>query len=143
MLGAQHQFLVGMHSSEVSYPVINIVVALTKVEINNIDRIYFTNLQVFLAYIDIFSYSFRGAIKHSLKIVKLPVVLQFNNNQLIMTILGQNVNTIKLIGFAFLVAFAFQDSIYFNILVQQFTQKTFKNPEIGLVTQQAFNSPVK
>ena len=66
-----------MDALENSSPVINIVFALTQIEVSNGYRDHFFDFGIRLSFFDVFGDHFRSAIKHSMEVVVLFAVLYF------------------------------------------------------------------
>ena len=140
---AEQKFLVRVHPREMRGSMIYVVVSLTQIEINDVYRINFANFYVLFADVDVFGYGLAYPKKHALEVINFAVVLQFDDNKLLLGILCQDIHPVELFHLALLIALAFEDTVDFDVLVQQFAQESFKNAEVGFVAQYAFHCPVK
>ena len=82
-------------------------------------------------------------IEYTLKIVKFTGVLYFDDDDVALTVLGFYVDTVEFVILRLLVSLAFKNLYNFNRLVKEYSQETFQNTKVGLLSEQSLDSPVK
>ena len=88
-------------------------------------------------------YRLRHAIQYPLKVVQFAGLLNLHDDDLILAVLGLDVNTVELVVRVFLVAFAFQNFNDMDWLAEEHRYQSLKHTEIGLVAQHPLCSPVE
>ena len=124
-----------MQTTEKGLSVIHIVVALSKLEINDVDAVNISHLVVVVAEVNIIGYCFRHAIEHSVEISELAVILNLNDGQFSLVAFGKNIHTVKLVFFCFLVRFAFEKSLNGVFSSEQRLEQSLNHGMVGLVAQ--------
>ena len=132
-----------VYSSKLRLALVHHVVALAKVEVHNINRVYLFDILIVLPSVDIVGDKLRGPEEHSLEIGKLWLALHFNQYQFPLPVFSQKVYTVILGLIAFLVAFTLQKAVYLHVELQQRCEEALKHAKIGLVAQDTLQCPVE
>ena len=88
---------------------INIVGALSKLKVHNVDAVHLAHLAIVVAKFNVVGYHLRHSIQHTVEIRQLTVVLNLNDGKLALFALGKYVHTIELVEFALLIRLALQE----------------------------------
>ena len=119
LLDIDGQGVVGMYPHKLVGAVIEVVSTLSKIEINNADRIDLLDLAVGVAQFDMLRDGLGSTIEHTLQIVQLTRQLYLDEKQLATVVLSLDVNTVELVIHSSLIAFAFQEFHNMDRLIQQ------------------------
>ena len=122
---------------------IDIVGSLAKVEIEDAYGVDLLHLPVCITEVYMFGDSLCHAIKHTLEIVEFARVLYFHDNYLALAVLCLDIHAIELVVRLLLIAFALKDVYYLHLLIQEYLQESLKHIEVGFLTKQSLDSPVK
>jgi len=122
---------------------VKIVRTHTKVKIEDTDGIDFLHFLISLAQRDMFGNGFGYTVKNAFEIMNFASVLDFDDDDLTFTIQRLDIDTIKLVIDTFLVTFAFENFENTDLFPQHDSQETVKHIEVGLLTQQTFDGPIK
>ena len=122
---------------------IEIVAALAKVEVEDVDRINLLHLVVHLAYLDMFGDGFRHSVEHSLEEIKLSRELHLDDYYFSLVILGLDIDTVILVAGTLLIALALKQFLYLHNLACKNCYQSFQHGEVGLVAQHSLHCPVK
>ena len=132
-----------MQSTEVRATAIDVVAALTQVEIDDVDGEHLLHLLVLVARLHVVGDDLRRAVQHTIQVAVLPFVLHLDNHLPPVSILTHDVDTVVLVRSVSLIPLAFQEMENLNILLQEYRQKSLQHNVVGLVAQQAFHRPVE
>ena len=140
----QLQFIVRLvHTSEFRSAVIHVVLALSEFKVYDIHRIHLSHLVVRFAQSDILRYGFRHAVQHSVEVRQFVAVLHLYYAEFALLAFSQYVHAVVFVLLVFLVAFAFEESVYFEFHSDQRRQESLQYGVVSLVAQQAFHCPVE
>ena len=123
--------------------VVHIVLRLTEGEIHDVDGIHLAYLLIVLAYVDVVGDDLRHAIEDAVEVSQLTVVLNLEDGELALLVLGKDVHTVELVVFVFLIGLALKEAHDGELLVQQRSHQSFEHGMVCLVAQQAFHRPIK
>ena len=73
----------------------------------------------------------------------LTVVLNLEDGKLALLALGEDIHTIELVVFVFLIGLALQEAHDGELLVQERSHQTFEHGMVCFVAQQTFHRPIK
>ena len=132
-----------MQSLEECLAMIDIVGALSKFEIHDVDTIHLAHLAIVVAKFNIIGYDLRHTIEHTVEIRQLAIVLYLDNGKFAVFALSKNVHTVKLVELALLVRLALQKPEYGILAAEERRHQSFKHGMVGFIAKQAFHSPVK
>ena len=119
------------------------VLALPQVEIDDVDRVHLLDVIVVLATVNILRHQFGGTEQNALEVGILRLALHLDEQQLAGCVLGQDIHTVAFAVLAVLVAFALQQTVNLDVVIQQCGEKALQHSEVGLVAQQALQCPVE
>lgn len=112
-------------------------------EIHDVDGIHLAYLLIVLAYVDVVGDDLRHAIEDAVEVSQLTVVLNIEDGELALLVLGKDVHTVELVVFVFLIGLALKEAHDGELLVQQRSHQSFEHGMVCLVAQQAFHRPIK
>ena len=116
LLYGESQGVSRVHPLEYRLSVIDVVAALTDVEVDDTDGVHLSHLGILVALVDVLSDGLGRPVEHPLEIVNLGVVLYLDNNQLTFGILGEHVHPVELVVGGLLVALAFEHALDYDLL---------------------------
>ena len=137
------QVVAGVNAGEHGLAVVEIVVALAKIEIDDVDGINLFHLIILVAYLDMFGDSLRHTVEHTLEIVQLSRELHLDDNNFTFRVFRLDVNTVELRIFSILISLTFKQFGYFNLLTEKHRHQSFQHCEVCLVAQHSLHCPVK
>ena len=111
------------------------VCPLADVEIKHADGIDFFHLIVFLTQRNMFRNGLGYTIKYPFQIIKLTGVLDFDDDNLILAVLGLDVYPVELVVGGQLVTLAFQNFDNLDLLADEYGKESFENTEIRFLSQ--------
>ena len=132
-----------MYAPELGLSVVHEVRSTSEGEIYDVDAVYLPDFLVSLPSVDVFCHQLGRSEQHALEVGVLVVVLYLEEQQFSRLVLRQQVHAVVLVVFAFLVAFALQQSLDDDFLLHQCGHEPFEHREVRFVSQQAFHGPVK
>jgi hypothetical protein len=91
---------------------INIVISLTKVKVHDVHRIDLFDFGIRLSFGDMLHDDLGRAVKHPLKVVRLPGILDFDDDQLTRSVFHENIYPIELVVLGLFISFTFKDLFY-------------------------------
>ena len=83
------------------------------------------------------------AVEYTFQIMHFARVLNFYDDNIALAVFGLDIHAVELIIFSLLVAFTFQDLNDFDRFTNEHGEEPLKDIEVGLLSQQAFDSPVE
>ena len=95
-----------MYASELGLPMIDEVLALTEVEIDNINGIDLLDVIIVLSAVDIFRHQLGCSEEDALEIGILRLALNLDEQQFAVNVLSQNIYTVRLVIDVFFIALA-------------------------------------
>ena len=137
------QMVVGVDPDEVGASVVEVVLALTEVEVEDADGVDLLDVVVALPASDVLGDGLGDAVEDAFEVVALAVVLDFDEDDLVLAVAGLDVDAVGLVVLVVAVAFAFEDFEDADGFVQQDGEEAFEDGEIGLLAQEAFDGPVE
>ncbi len=143
LFGAHFEEVPRVNTYECVLTVIQVIIPLADVKIKDTDGIHFLHFRVKVSQFDMLCDGFCYTEKDTFQIINLAGVLNFHNNDFVLTVAGLDVHTVEFIAFTLLVTLAFQYLHDMDGFAQQHGKETFENTEVGLVAQQSFHRPVK
>ena len=143
LFSADDKVVLGMDTHEIVLPDIQIIGATTKVEVENADGVDLLHLLISIAELYVFGYCFSHAVEDTFEIIKLARILHLHNDYLSLRVFGFDIHAVELVVGRYLIAFAFENLHYFYLFVEEDGKKTLQHVEVGLLTQQSLNGPVK
>ena len=132
-----------MDAPKLGFAVVNHVLPLPQVEIDDVDGVHFLDVVVILTALDMLGHQPRRAKKHSLEVGKLVLALHLNQEQVAAIVACQQVHAVLLALLAVAVALPLKDVGNPHRLAKQGGEEAFQHVKVGLVAQQAFQSPVE
>ena len=132
-----------MQAAELRLAVVDVVLALSQFEIDDVDGVELAHLVVVIAQVDVLRDGLGHPVEHPVEVVQLVIVLHLDDEQAAQAVLDQHVGAVELVGRVLLVAFALQETDNAQVLAQQGGEETFQHDVIALVAQQAFHRPVE
>ena len=111
----QVQHVVLVNATELRLAMIHIVLALAQVEVHDVDRIYFLDVVVVLATINVLGDQLRGAKENALEVGIFRLALNLYQQQLAISVLGKNVHTVHLGLLAVFITLALQQTVNFHV----------------------------
>ena len=122
---------------------VNVVFALSQLEINDVYRIHLAHFVVVVAFVYVFGYRLRHAVEHTVEIRYLVTVLYFDDYQFAVLVLGKHIHAVILVEKILLIAFALEEMLDFHLLADKGVKQSLQHGMVCLVAQQAFHRPVK
>ena len=132
-----------MHAGENRFAVVEVVGALTEVEVEYVDGIDFFDLIVFAAYLDVLGDGFGNAIEHTLQIVELARELHLHDDDFALAVGGFYVDAVELGVALFLIAFAFEQFDDGDFFAQKHRHQAPEHGKVCLVAQHSLHCPVE
>ena len=132
-----------MNAYKTVLTVIKVVLALTQVEVEDTDGIHLLYFHVAFAKRDMLGNGFSHAVEYAFQVVNLTRVLNLDDDYLALAVAGFDVNTVELVVYSFLVRFALQYLIYGHFLAEEYGEEAFQHAEVGFLTEQSLDRPVK
>ena len=86
---------------------------------------------------------FSHTIKDAFQIVNFSGILNLDDDYLALAVAGFDIHTVELVVYSFLVRFALQYLIYGNFLAEEYGEEAFQHAEVGFLTEQSLDCPVK
>ncbi len=112
---------------------VNVVLALTEFKVDDIYRVDFPHLVVWLAQSDILRYRLRHPVEHAVEIRQFATVLHLDDAEFPILAFGENVHTIVFVLLVLLVAFALKKLVDSELLSNQRRQESFQHGMVSLV----------
>ena len=110
----------GVNANECVLPMVEVVGTLSKVKIDDTDRVHLLHLVVFVTEFHVLCDSLCHAVKDALQVVELARLLYLHQDNLTLGVSGLDVNTIEFISFCILIALALQQFDDCHLFVQQY-----------------------
>ena len=86
---------------------------------------------------------FGYSVEHALKVIQLSCQLHFDDDYLAFAVAGFYIDTVELVCFGFLIAFAFEYLADGYFLAEQDGDQSFEYGEVRLVSEHAFHRPIE
>lgn len=137
------QVVVGVDPDEVGASVVEVVLALTEVEVEDADGVDLLDVVVALPASDMLGDGLGDAVEDAFEVVSFAVVLDFDEDDLVLAVAGLDVDAVGLVVLVDAVAFAFEDFEDSDGLAQQDGEEAFEDGEVGLLVQEALDGPVE
>ena len=132
-----------MYAGENRLPVIEIVAALTQVEIENVDGIHLLHLVVFVANLDVLCDGLRYSIEHTSQVIELTCQLDLHDDDVTTLVFRLYIDPIELVHSTFLITFTLQDLGNCHLFSRKDRDQSLQHGEVGLVTQHTLHRPIK
>ena len=142
-LGVHLQLVARMYTREYGLSVIEVVTALSEVEIEDVDGVDLLHLVVLVANLDVLGDGLGNSVEHTLQVVQLTSELNLNDDDFSLAVPCLDVHSVELGVARLLVALALQQLIDDNLFAEQHRDESFQHCKVGFVAQHALHSPVK
>jgi|GEM_PF-1679376 len=121
MFVIQLQQVMLMYANKTGLTFIEIIFTYPQINIENVDGNHFGDVIIFATRLHRFQRGLESRVENALQIIKLPIVLDFDNDGFAVAVAYFQINAAKLVALIVLIVFAFQHMQNKNVFFEQFT----------------------